>query len=165
MIKAPGIKKGDIIKKINATNVNTAPELQEAIAQQRPGDVVNVLLERDGELATVNLTLRNKKGNTKLISKPSSKVLDLLGVELKDISDELKGRYRIRSGVSIDKINDGKIKEETVVREGFVITKVDDESVEDVDDFIEKIAEKSGGVMFEGFYPGRRGSYYFAIGL
>ena len=92
-------------------------------------------------------------------------MLDLLGLELKDISDEFKGRYRIRSGVSIDKINDGKIKEETVVREGFVITKVDDESVEGVDDFIEKIAEKSGGVMFEGFYPGRRGSYYFAIGL
>ena len=55
-----GIKKGDIIKKINDMPVNTAPELQEAIAQYRPGDLISITLEREGQKALVNLTLRNK---------------------------------------------------------------------------------------------------------
>ena len=160
-----GIKKGDIIKKINDMPVNTAPELQEAIAQYRPGDLISITLEREGQKALVNLTLRNKKGNTKIINKPSSKLLDVLGVELKDLSDNLKQKYRVNHGVQIDKILKGKIKEETVVREGFIITKMDDEYVKNTDDFIEKLSDKSGGVMFEGFYPGRSGSYYFALGL
>ena len=42
---------------------------------------------------------------------------------------------------------------------------VDDEYIDNIDDFKSIIASKEGGVMFEGFYPGKGGSYYFAIGL
>jgi Do/DeqQ family serine protease len=160
-----GIKEGDVITKINDVEVKTAPELQEEIAQYRPGDVINIILKRDGKLATVNMTLRNKSGNTKLVDKPSSKVLNVLGIELEELSQSFKVNNRIRGGVQIKRINKGKVQDETVVKEGFVITKIDDESIKNVDDFNTTISSKEGGVMFEGFYPGKRGSYYFAIGL
>ena len=160
-----GIKEGDVITKINDVEVKTAPELQEEIAQYRPGDIINIILKRDGKLATVNMTLRNKSGNTKLVDKPSSKVLNVLGIELEELSQGFKVSNRIKGGVKIKKINKGKVQDETVVKEGFVITKIDDENVESIDDFKGIISSKEGGVMFEGFYPGKRGSYYFAIGL
>jgi len=160
-----GIKEGDVITMINDVEVKTAPELQEEIAQYRPGDVINITLKRNGKLARVNMTLRNKSGNTKLVDKPSLKVLNVLGIELEELSQSFKINNRIGGGVKIKKINKGKVQDETVVKEGFVITKIDDEKVESLNDFKSIISSKEGGVMFEGFYPGKGGAYYFAIGL
>jgi len=160
-----GIKEGDVITMINDVEVKTAPELQEEIAQYRPGDVINITLKRKGKLARVNMTLRNKSGNTKLVDKPSLKVLNVLGIELEELSQSFKVNNRIGGGVKIKKINKGKVQDETVVKEGFVITKIDDVQIKNLDDFKSIISSKEGGVMFEGFYPGKGGSYYFAIGL
>ena len=122
---------------------------------------MNRILKRNGKLATVNMTLRNKSGSTKLVDKPSSKVLNVLGIELEELSQGFKVSNRIKGGVKIKKINKGKVEDETVVKEGFVITKIDDENIESIDDFKSIISSKEGGVMFEGFYPGKKGSYYF----
>ncbi len=37
-----GIKKGDIIKKINDVTINSGSELQEQLSNYKPGDKVNV---------------------------------------------------------------------------------------------------------------------------
>ena len=58
-----------------------------------------------------------------------------------------------------------KVKSETNVKEGFIITKIDDKEVRDEESFMTMIAGKSGGVMFEGIYPDKLGTYFFAIGL
>ena len=91
--------------------------------------------------------------------------MNVLGIELEELSQSFKINNRIGGGVKIKKINKGKVQDETVVKEGFVITKIDDEKVESLNDFKSIISSKEGGVMFEGFYPGKGGAYYFAIGL
>ena len=47
------------------------------------------------------MTLRNKSGNTKLVDKPSSKVLNVLGIELEELSQGFKVSNRIKGGVKI----------------------------------------------------------------
>src|SRR5690606_3566873 len=45
---AAGIKKGDIIKKLNGRDALTSAELQERIGRMRPGDKVELTVLRDG---------------------------------------------------------------------------------------------------------------------
>jgi hypothetical protein len=51
------------------------------------------------------------------------------------------------------------------MREGFVITRVNSNAVNQTEDFIREIQNKTGGVMLEGFYLGISGTYYYAVGL
>ena len=43
-----GIKKGDIIRKINDVTIDSGSELQEQLSNYKPGDKVNVTYERNG---------------------------------------------------------------------------------------------------------------------
>ena len=65
--KAAGIKVNDVILKVENTFVNDVPELQEQIGKYKPGDVVNILIQRNGNEKLMNLTLRNENGNTEII--------------------------------------------------------------------------------------------------
>jgi len=51
------------------------------------------------------------------------------------------------------------------MREGFIITKVNDKQVDSVDEFAEIVKNKKGGVYLEGVYPNVEGTYYYAFGM
>lgn len=53
-----GMRVDDIVTKINGRNVKTAPELQELVGRNRPGDEVEVTINRKGTLKTLYVTLR-----------------------------------------------------------------------------------------------------------
>ena len=161
-----GIERGDVIIKIDDKIINAVPELQEAIGSKRPGDMVNVLLNRDGEEKIVPVTLRNKDGETSIIEKEAVQPLSLLGIDLEDLSVTEKGKLGISEGVRVAKVNDGHLKRHTKIREGFIITRIDGikmENKEDVDEFFTKKQKGSG--MIEGFYPGIPGKIYYGYGL
>jgi S1-C subfamily serine protease len=64
--KEAGIEINDIILKVEQINVNDVPELQEQIAKYKPGDVVNLIIQRDGTNKTVKIKLRNDKGTIEI---------------------------------------------------------------------------------------------------
>ena len=64
-----GIRKGDIITAIEGVKVIDSATLLEQIGKRRPGDKVKVEFERDGESRSVVVTLQNKSGETKLLSR------------------------------------------------------------------------------------------------
>jgi Do/DeqQ family serine protease len=53
-----GMKVDDIVTQINGRNVKTAPELQELVGRNRPGDEVEVTVNRKGVLKKLYITLR-----------------------------------------------------------------------------------------------------------
>jgi hypothetical protein len=59
----------------------------------------------------------------------------------------------------------GKIRTQTDMKDGFIITKVDKQPVNSAKDLATLMEKKSGGVMLEGVYEDLPGNYYFAIGL
>ncbi len=59
----------------------------------------------------------------------------------------------------------GKLASQTDLREGFIITKVDGKPVKSTEDLSAALYEKQGGVMLEGVYPDRPGTYYYAFGM
>ena len=53
-----GMKVDDIVTQINGRNVKTAPELQELVGRNRPGDEVEVTVNRKGVIKKLYITLR-----------------------------------------------------------------------------------------------------------
>ena len=159
-----GIEKYDIILQVEGTPVNDVPELQEQIGKYKPGDEVNVLIQRNNELIELRVKLRNRNGNTEIINK---KILEketiLFGASLEDLlPNELK-KLNIKSGVRLKKIDSGIFKN-IGIENNFIITHIDKSPVENKLNLISILNSKKGGILIEGLYPsGVKG--YYGLGL
>ena len=93
-----GIKKGDIIKKIDNHIVNGFSDLNAAIVTKRPNDVVKVEVDRGGDVVTLNVKLTKNEINS----------LNYEGLELEDLSAAEKKALKINYGIRIKEISDGE---------------------------------------------------------
>jgi len=163
--KMAGIKQGDIILKIGDQDVNDVSNLEELVGRYRPGDKINVLVNRNGNTMNVSLTLRNLDGTTSLVMPEKSTVIAVsqLGASLAPLSDEEKQKLNIEGGAKVSQLNEGTLKN-IGVRRGFIITKIDHQKVKSPEDVKNLLDEKSGGVLVEGMYPNGMRAYY-AFGM
>lgn len=161
-----GIKPRDIIINIDGEEIETSPQLQQVIGEHRPGDQLTVRLQRKGTVKTVNVTLKNRKGTTEVVEKEPLDILSVLGIQLTELTANEKSKFDLSSGIKVTAINSGLIKENTDMRSGFVILKVNNDSISDINDFIRSIENQEGGILLEGIYlsnPGAR--YYYGFGM
>ena len=156
-----GIKNGDVILKMNDIEVNTVAELQEQIGRYRPGQQVNVTVLRGDKTHDMKLTLRNIDGGTSL--QKSNLPTEFFGAKLQTVSQQLANYLRIRGGVEVVLIADGKFKQ-AGVREGFIITSVNRQLVRSVDELKAILSNSKGGIYIEGVYPNGKSAYY-AFGI
>jgi S1-C subfamily serine protease len=151
-----GLKEGDVITKINGVHIRTAPELQEMVGRYRPGDELSVTVLRDRSEKTIPVTLRNSEGNTKVVR---TEVVNVLGAQLETIGDTEQQKLKIRNGVKVKDLQNGKLKS-AGIREGFIITTIDNRDVKSKDDVVAYLKDKKGGVLIEGIYPNGMRAYY-----
>jgi len=157
-----GIRKGDILTKINGVEVATGAEMQEQVSRFKPGDKITVTYIRNKKENTVNVTLKNKAGNYDLVKKDAA--LDILGGEFATLDNKKAKEYDVDGGVIVSKIKDGALNNQTRMKDGFIILKVDDNRVKSVDD-LKKALENQKSVTISGFYPGYEGLYQYPITL
>lgn len=160
--KQAGIKKGDIVTNINGTDVTSGAELQEQVARYKPGDKISVTYDRNGKPNTVTVTLKNKSGNYEIVKQETA--LDNLGGELVTVDKETAKKNDISGGVMVKKIGNG-ILQRTRMQEGFVITSVDGQDVNSVEDLKAILGKSHGTVRLEGIYPGYDGTYGYPLNL
>lgn len=157
------IKTGDIIIGIEGDEINTSPELMENIGQHRPGEKVNVRLIREGEEIMIPVTLKNANGTTASVKKETAELKSALGATFREATAEECSKLKIKSGVKVLTITYGKLYQ-SGIKKGLIITKVDNEPVDSVDDLMEMLEDKEGGVLIEGIYPSGTKAY-FGFGL
>jgi S1-C subfamily serine protease len=68
-------------------------------------------------------------------------------------------KLRIASGVKVKDLESGKIKE-AGIKEGFIITSIDNKAVETTDDVINYLKQNKAGVLVEGVYANGMRAYY-----
>lgn len=158
--ESAGIKEGDVIVKLGEKNVSTTSELQELVARNRPGDKIDVTVNRDGKEKTLTATLKNIKGEITPMKKEPVILNKVLGIELAEVDKGELKKLNIDSGVKIKKILAGKIKEETNIKEGFVITAIDKRKITKPSDVEMVVTDRSGGILIEGVYPNGEKAYY-----
>ena len=153
--KEAGMKSGDVILNIQGNKVNTNAELQESISQYHPGDLVNVMVKRNGSEKLFTVKLRNKLGDTGIVHETN----DLYGSQFETVSVRDKERLQIDRGIKVTKVGSGKLKDAGLVP-GFIITDVNKKPVFDVDDFKRIAANASGGILVEGLLPDGSPAYF-----
>lgn len=160
-----GIESGDIITKIDDVEITTSPRLQEMIARKRPGDRVDITLDRKGSTKTFTVVLENAQGDTEIVKREKKEILNLLGADFETLDRKKAEEMDIDGGVQVIRLYAGKIRKETQMREGFIITHIDGKKVKDVEDVAKALENKNGGVMMEGVYEGSSDKFYYAFGL
>jgi Do/DeqQ family serine protease len=154
----------DVITEIDGKKVRTMGDLQAIIAQKRPGDKVSVTYLRNKSKKTATLTLKNEKGNTKVVKDAD---IDVLGGQFRAITDSQKEQLNIDYGLQVLKVSGGRLKSAGVPH-GFIIQRVNDQSVRsiaDLQDVVKEASKSKEPVLYiQGIYPtGKKG--YFAVPL
>jgi serine protease Do len=160
--QAAGIKKGDIITKVNGVPVASGADMVGQIATYRPGDKINLTYKREGKENTASITLRNYSGNTDLVK---TSVLDKLGADLETLSKDDAKELKVPGGVVIKSIGGRGLLSKVRVQEGYVILKVNNKEVKSVEELSKMLDGATGTVKFEGVYPGYEGVYPFTVNL
>lgn len=135
-----GLKKGDVVTKFDGKKVTKMSELQEAISQHSPGDKVSLTYSRDKKAYTVNVTMRNSQGTTKVLEEVD---MDQLGVSLKPASDEVKRAIGLDYGLEVSAVRQGGKMKAAGASKGTIILQVNDKKVATVEDWESAVEEAS----------------------
>jgi len=156
---AAGLKEGDIITEINGVKVNTSSQLQEQVARFRPGDKIKVGFLRGNDAKVTEATLRNATGTTDVVRESTG--LKYEGATLSPVSRQELSKLGLEGGAKISGIKGSNFKE-TGIADGFIITRIDKNRVnnpQDVQRYLED-AKNGDGTLVEGVYPDGRKAYY-----
>lgn len=163
--KEAGIKVGDVITKIDDVTIKSSSDMIAYIGQRRPGDKVKVTVNREGKTMTFDAQLKNREGKIARITKEEADAVSSLAMELEDVDSDVLRKMEIPSGVRVKSLGEGKIKRYTDMREGFIITDVDNKPVKSAKEVNEILKKKHSGdqVIFGGRYENYPREYLFAL--
>lgn len=154
-----GMKAGDVITAIDGKTVNKMADLQEYLAQKRPGEKVSITFMRDKKKSTKSVTLKNEQGNTQVMKKAD---LDILGGNFRTITDQQKQQLNIGYGLEVTKVNNGKLKDAGITK-GFIIQRVNDntiKSIEDLQNVVKEASTSKDPVLYiQGMFPTGKKAY------
>lgn len=152
-----GIRKGDVITKVGGVEVNDSAIFLEQIGKRRPGDKVDIELRRGDKSIKANVTLQNRSGETTLLAKDSVDVAEVLGAKLKNVAQNTCMELEINGGVQVVEIHSGGLLERCRVKEGYIITHINDRPVRSLED-LDRMTQKIKSI--DGIYPNGRASSY-----
>ena len=155
-----GIRKGDVILAIDGVKITEPSTLQEQIARHRPNDTVKLSVKRDGDVKQIEVTLRNKAGKTELMTKEDVDVVEALGGKFADAGTKLCRELDIKGGVQVVGIKADGILARARVKQGFVITHINDRPVYSLNE-MQRMTEKVRSI--DGVYPNGRSASYMLV--
>lgn len=152
-----GIQENDVIIALDGESVDRVPLLQEKIASKRPGQHIELTINRDGKTINTTVTLKSLDDTRPdLATLNPSDIERKLGASFQDLTDEEKSDIGLDNGVKVTKVVRGILMDNTNIEEGFIITKVNDQPVNSVKELEAVInARRDSGVLIEGVYPAR----------
>ena len=154
------LQENDVIIGIDGKRVKNFAGLQEALALHRPGDKVTVKVIRDKKEQTLELTLKNEQGTTKVVKDAG---MEILGAAFREVPQETKQQLRLGAGLEVTGVTEGKMKE-AGVRKGFIILKANGQSVktvEQLEEIVKQASRSTEPVLFlNGVFPSGKRAYY-----
>ncbi|MCE3077118.1 trypsin-like peptidase domain-containing protein [Chryseobacterium gwangjuense] len=139
-----GIKKGDIITKIDTYAITDFADLSAAIGSKRPGDKVQVTYLRNGKENVTTATLRDQKGGTSTRTKADLSVTEKIGAEFEPLSDRFKTDYGLNSGVVAKNVAEGSEIAKIGIVDNYIVIEINGKPINSQKD-VEKILDKYSG--------------------
>lgn len=136
-----GIQQGDVIIKLDGKEIIGPSQLRNEIASRPPDSQVQLTIIRDGRERTINVRL-GKLEPEQIAAQPDTAIDDLLGFRVANLTDENVRRYNIdrgRSGVVVTEVQRNSTAARQGLRPGDLITHVNRQRVETVDEFYRNV--------------------------
>jgi len=141
--EAAGLKPGDIIKNVDGVSIYKFSDLTGYLNAKRPDDMVSVTLNRNGEELNKKVVLR----------KIESYTISELGLRVKNLTTEQLNQRNLEFGVLVTKIDNQEL--DNLSLEGAVITQINDQNVEDIDQARSIVESQSMRALKLTFYDKR----------
>lgn len=157
-----GLKKNDIILKLNDYDINSKGSFDEYLSYFSPGDKIKIVYKRENKLSEGYLTLTNREGTTEVLKRETYKS-ESLGADFEILSKVEKEKLGITNGIRIVKVGNGLVRRLSL-SEGFIITSINKVAISTPEEAVEILEKIRGRVIIEGITSnGQRGyySYYF----
>jgi Do/DeqQ family serine protease len=162
--KDAGLLRGDVVISINKVATRSMPEFLEQIARYRPGDLIDVEYVRAGQTKTLGVTLRNQLNTTDYIAVRKDKILTELGLEVRDMDSTEKNRLNTE-GIVVVSIYKGSTIDATNMDPGYIITTINDEKINSVNQLVQKLKESESKVILNGFYEYYPGEFPYTFSI
>lgn len=155
-----GLREGDIITAVNGRPVTSRGNFDEQISYYSPGDKIEVTYQRKNQAHNTSITLTNREGTTEILKREvfTSKSL---GADLERVSKIERDLLGIEQGVRITNIRQGFISR-LKIEEGFVITRINEEPINNPEKLVNVLSAVRGRVIIEGVNTkGKKGYYQY----
>ncbi|AEV98623.1 hypothetical protein A4D02_21235 [Niastella koreensis] len=157
-----GVQKNDLILDIDNHKIETLSQLQETIARYKPGENIQLTVNRSGNekvfVVTLSVALETKDHASK-----DSALLKTLGITVEKLSASEKKQLGVPWGVKVVAIDEGIIPQSTSMQKGFVILVVNKKRIRTTTDFFNAMKADDKLFIIGGVYPGSLGIYYYTL--
>lgn len=146
-----GIRKGDIITKVEGNTVYESSDLQEKVARLQPGDKIKLtVVHPNGQEQNVAVTLK-ADNSTALVnnakSKSTEEIYNNLGASFAPLSSAQKQKYNMKSGVLVTQVRPGRMFDQLGIEEGSVITAINKVAVNSPEAIDQAISNAKDGIL------------------
>lgn len=156
-----GIRKGDVLLKVNGKEINSVPELQEAIGRYRPGQKVKVRIRRGKQEQDMPLILKDVAGSMALSSSAEQKSEEL-GAVFSPADPVLLKRAGVSFGLKIDELQNGPL-EEAGLEEGLILYRLDKKPFRNLQELLSIFIKGKGGMLLEAMNEEGNKRYFVLV--
>nr|WP_314167568.1 DegQ family serine endoprotease [uncultured Campylobacter sp.] len=142
-----GIKRGDLIVKIDGKSIKNANELKNLIGSMAPGSSVEVEFERNGKTKTATIKLDSMSKSSGAADSRGASQSAIDGLSARNLTDDIRSKYNLDKdleGILVTNVKNGSKADEYGFEAGDIIIQVGQNDVKNLDDFDRYIKEYKG---------------------
>lgn len=152
-----GVRKGDVLLKIDSTEVTSSSQVQEIVSKYHPGDEAKVIVKRDKNEKSFTVTFLASATENGAVDEKGA--VAFYGAKIAPADKKVLAQMGVKKGVEIVSVGDGKIKE-AGVEPGFVILYVNNQAVGKPQDILDIVKKSDRAVYVEGISKNGKASYF-----
>ena len=140
-----GLKRGDLVIKINDKEIKNANDLKNIIGSLAPNKEIALTYERSGKIETAKVKLAN--ANTRSSGATTKGGAAIEGLSVTAIDDNTRYKYRLVpdvTGVLVTDVKAGSNAEKIGFERGDIIIQIAEENIKNLDDFNKALANAKG---------------------
>ncbi len=146
-----GLKEGDLILAYRGRPVKTTRDLVRMVTETEVGERASLTILRDGREQNIKVKIGRRPDDTQEIERGISRrdETSFRGMLVEDLTPQIRQQFRVRqeTGVVIVNVEPGSSAAESGFRQGDIITGIENQTVENVEDFKRITAQIEGDCL------------------
>jgi serine protease Do len=153
-----GLQQNDVIVEISGSSINSQAEFDEQLSYYRPGDAVEIKVNRSGQILSKKVTLSNRLGTFNILRRMIVPAPEI-GADIEELSKEELKKLNLNAGIRVLNLSNGLLSR-IGIEEGFVIISINKVILNDAKEAIQVLKNMRGRIVLEGMTSNGVRGYY-----